>query len=116
VINLEDATMVEKHGRGRPRGSKNKSRASTIDASSSNPVKRRHGCPVGNKNKPKTSTAPTSCPDYLDVSLVQPILPQSSDGNIFSVFAFVGAQCNQQRLPLIFTEFMEGREQHKAIL
>jgi hypothetical protein len=38
VINLDDATMVEKHGRGRPRGSKkNNPKASAADASSSTP-------------------------------------------------------------------------------
>jgi hypothetical protein len=52
VINLEDATVVEKHGHGRPRGSKNKPKASAMDASSSTTLaKHRRGRPLGSKNK-----------------------------------------------------------------
>jgi hypothetical protein len=50
VINLEDAMFVEKHGRGRPQWSKNKPKASAVDASSSTPAKRHHGRPLGSKN------------------------------------------------------------------
>jgi hypothetical protein len=76
VINLEDVTVVKKHGRGRPQGSKNKPKASAIDASSSTLAKCRRGRPLGSKNKVKTSDAPTSTGEYLDVSLAQPVLPQ----------------------------------------
>jgi hypothetical protein len=38
-------------------------------------------------------------------------------GNLFSFFAFAGAQCHeQQRLPLKFAEFMDGLELREAIL
>jgi hypothetical protein len=60
VINLEDSTVVEKHGRGCPRGSKNKPKVSVIDASSSTPAKRRRGLPLGSKNKIKKFAAPTA--------------------------------------------------------
>jgi hypothetical protein len=48
--------QVEKQGRGRPRDSKNKYKDLVAVASSSMPVKRRPGRPVGSKNKPKVST------------------------------------------------------------
>jgi hypothetical protein len=36
---------------------------------------------------------------------------------VFSFFAIAGAQCReQQRVPLKFTEFMDGRELREAIL
>jgi hypothetical protein len=117
VNNLDDARMVEKHGRGLPRGSKNKPKASAAVASSSIPTNYCSGRPLGSKNKPNTSAATASTAEHLDTSLVQPILPQSSAGSLFSFSAFVGAQCyEQQRLPLKFTEFMDRRELHEAIL
>jgi hypothetical protein len=48
---------VEKRGRGRPRGSKNKITAAAAVPSSSAPVKRRPGRPTGSKNKLKMSSA-----------------------------------------------------------
>jgi hypothetical protein len=48
---------VQKRGRGRPRGSKNKSKDPAVVASSSALVKRRPGRPLGSKNKIKMSTA-----------------------------------------------------------
>jgi hypothetical protein len=117
VINLDDATMVEKHGRGRPRGSKNKPKISAVVASSLILAKRRRGRPLGSKNKPKTSAATVSTSEHLDVSLAQPILPQSSVGSLFTFFAFLGAQCyEQQRLALKFVIFMDGWDLHEAIL
>jgi hypothetical protein len=108
--------VVEKHGRGRPRGSKHKPKASIIDTSSTL-AKHRHNRPLGSKNKVKTSAASTSTSEHLDVSLVQPILPQSPPRILFSYFAFAGAQCHEQHhLPLKFTKFMEGRELREAIL
>jgi hypothetical protein len=35
VVDLDVGVVVEKHGRGRPHGSKNKSNATTMDVSSS---------------------------------------------------------------------------------
>jgi hypothetical protein len=76
VIILEDATVMEKRGRGRPRGSKNKPKASVVDDSSSTPAKHRRSCPLGSKNKVKTSATLKSASELLDVSLAQPVLPQ----------------------------------------
>jgi hypothetical protein len=96
---------------------KNKPKASTAVASSSIPTKRHSGRPLGSKNKPNTSVATASTAKHLDISLAQPILPQSSVGSIFSFYAFAGAQCyEQQRLPLKFAEFMDGRDLREAIL
>jgi hypothetical protein len=53
---LNIGALVEKQGRGRPRGSKNKSKDPAVVSSASAPVKRRPGRPVGSKNKTKIST------------------------------------------------------------
>jgi hypothetical protein len=56
---LNISAPVEKRGRGRPRGSKNKATTAAAVASSSAPVKRRPGRPAGSKNKLKVpSVAP----------------------------------------------------------
>jgi hypothetical protein len=54
---LDIGAPVEKWGRGRPRGSKNKATDTTLVTSLSTPVKRRPGHPVGSKNKPKLAPA-----------------------------------------------------------
>jgi hypothetical protein len=51
--NLDAGVLMEKRGRGHPRGSKNKSKDAFLVASSSASAKRRLGRPLGNKNKPK---------------------------------------------------------------
>jgi hypothetical protein len=66
VIDLDAGIMVEKHGRGRPHGSKNKPKVATMAASSSAPVKWCPGRPLGSKNKSKSSTCQVNEP--LDVS------------------------------------------------
>jgi hypothetical protein len=115
VINLDNATIFEKCGHGRPRGSKNKPKTTATSASSA-PAKHRHGCPLGSRNK-KPSPATADATNHLDVSFAHPILPQSPTENLFSFFVFTGAQCHeQQRLPLKFMEFMDGRELREAIL
>jgi hypothetical protein len=48
---------VEKRGRGRPRGSKNKSKDPTIATSPFAPAKRHPGRPLGSMNKTKMSIA-----------------------------------------------------------
>jgi hypothetical protein len=48
---------VEKRGRGRPRGSKNKASTDALVASPSALVKWRPGRPAGSKNKPKVPLA-----------------------------------------------------------
>jgi hypothetical protein len=109
VIDLDTGAMVEKHGHGRPRGSKNKPKgASTTISSSFAPVKQHPSHPLGSKNKPKTSDSLANKP--LDATIACHNTPHHSSGNIFSFFAFAGAQCReQQRVPLKFTEFMDGK-------
>jgi hypothetical protein len=105
---LDIVTPVEKRGRGRPRGSKNKAIATTLVASSSDLVKRCPGRLVGIKNKPKlapTAPGPSAPP------------ANASSPRIYSFFCFAGAQCREiQRSPLKFTQFMDGRELREAIL
>jgi hypothetical protein len=101
---------VEKRGRGRPRGSKNKATAAAMVASSSALVKRRPGRPAGSKNKPKVpSAAPGPSFSSPDDS--------SSSPRIYSFFYICNAQCREiQRLPLKLTKFMDGRELREAVL
>jgi hypothetical protein len=102
--------VVEKRGRGRPRGSKNKTTAAAAVASSSALVKRRPGRPAGSKNKPKVpSAAPGPSAPSPDAS--------SSSPRIYSFFCICNAQCREiQRLPLKFTKFMDGQELREAVL
>jgi hypothetical protein len=110
VVDLDAGVVVEKRGRGHSRGSKNKSKVtSMVVSSSSAPVKRCPGRPLGSKNKPKPSASPTN--ESLDANDARHHTPPPSSGNIFSFFAFAGAQCReQQRVPLKFTQFMYGQE------
>jgi hypothetical protein len=103
-------TPVEKRGRGRPRGSKNKTTSAAAVASSSAPVKRRLGRPAGSKNKIKVpSTAPGPSAPSANASPPSP--------RIYSFFCIAGAQCREiQGLPLKFTKFMDGRELREAVL
>jgi hypothetical protein len=107
-LHLDIGAPGEKRGRGRPRGSKNKATAITLVASSSAPVKRRPGRPVGSKNKPKLAPAAPG-PSAPSVNASSP--------RIYSFFCIASAQCHEiQRLPLKFTQFMDGRELREAIL
>jgi hypothetical protein len=66
-------------------------------------------------NKPKLSDSLATKP--LDTATARHNAPPPSSSNIFSFFAFAGAQCReQQRVPLKFTEFMDGQELREAIL
>jgi hypothetical protein len=115
VIDLDTGAMIEKHGRGRPRGSKHKPKdVSMVASSSSASMKRRPGRLLRSKNKPKPS-----------LSVAQQVLgantaPQNASLpplKMFSFFVIAGAQCReQQRVPLKFTQFMDGRELREAIL
>jgi hypothetical protein len=116
--NQSDAAIVEKRDRDRPCGSKNKPKSSLAGAAlSSTLAKHRPGRPIRSKNK-KSSIVIADPTDRLDVSFAHPSTSSSSSsGNRFSFFAFAGAQCReQQRLPMKFTEFMEGHELREAIL
>jgi hypothetical protein len=109
---LDTGVLMEKWRCGRPRGSKNKLKDAFLVASSSASAKRRPGRPVGSKNKPKVSAAaaPGSSAAPRNASPPAPT-------KIYSFFCIVGAQCHeQQRVPLKFTKFMDGRELCEAIL
>jgi hypothetical protein len=116
--NLNTGVLMEKRGCGRPRGSKNKPKDVSLVASSSASAKRCPGRPLGSKNKPKvtaaaalgSSAAPGTSAAPRDASPSPPV-------KIYSFFCIAGAQCReQQRVPLKFTKFMDGRELREAIL
>jgi hypothetical protein len=115
VIDLDIGAMMEKRGRGRPRGSKNKPKdVSMVASSSAVPMKRRPGRPLGSKNKPKPSSS-VAC-QVVDANTA-PRNACPPPVNLFSFFVIARAQCHeQQRVPLKFTQFMDGRELHEAIL
>jgi hypothetical protein len=89
---LNIGAPMEKRGRGRPRGSKNKAAIDAVVASSSAPVKRRPGRPAGSKNKPKM---PSAAPG-LSAPSANASPPPS---RIYSFFCIADAQCHEiQRL------------------
>jgi hypothetical protein len=95
---LNIGTLVEKRGRGHPRGSKNKPTVPAVVASSSAPAKWRLGRPAGSKNKPKVLSAVPgpSAPSHN----ASPPPPK-----VYSFFCIAGAQCREiQRVPLKFTD------------
>jgi hypothetical protein len=116
VIDLDTGVVVEKRGRGRPRGSKNKPKDISMVASSSTaPMKRRPGRPLGSKNKPKFSSSRAR--QSVDALAARHNASPPSPINLFSFFVIAGAQCReQQRVPLKFIRFMDGRELREAIL
>jgi hypothetical protein len=72
---LNIGAPMEKRGRGRPRGSKNKASIDAAVASSSALVKRRPGRPAGSKNKPKLpSVAPGPSAPSANASSTPPRL------------------------------------------
>jgi hypothetical protein len=94
AIDLDTGAMVEKHGRGRPRGSKNKPKdASMVVSSSSASVKRCPSRPLGSKNKPKSSALLTG--QSGDASTARHSTPLPPPANVFSFFAIAGAQCRE---------------------
>jgi hypothetical protein len=116
VIDLDVGAMMEKRGRGRPRGSKNKPKdVSMVASSSSMPMKRRRpGHPLGSKNKPKPSSSIAR--QVVDANTA-PRNASPPPVNLFSFFVIAGAQCReQQRVPLKFTQFLDRRELREAIL
>jgi hypothetical protein len=101
---------VDKQGRGRPRGNKNKASIDALAASSSALVKRRLGRPVGSKNKPKVRLAAPG-PSTPSASA------SPSPSRLFSFFCITGLQCREiQCLPSKFTNFIDGRELREAVL
>jgi hypothetical protein len=85
-FNLGTSVLMEKRGRGRPRGSKNRPKDASLVALSSASVKRRPGRPLGSKNKPKVSAAAAlgSSAAPHDPSPPAPV-------NTFSFFYIAGA-------------------------
>jgi hypothetical protein len=111
-VNLGTGMLMEKRGRGHPRGSKNKPKDTFLVASSSASVKRRLSRPVGSKNKPKVpvTAAPGSSAAPGNASPPAPV-------KTFFFFCIAGAQCREiQYVPLKFTKFMDGHELREAIL
>jgi hypothetical protein len=107
-LNLGSPTVP--WGRGRPRGSKNKTAPDAVGSSSSVPVKRRPGRPVRSKNKPKV-------PHTIPGPSIPPGNTSPPQLRIYSFFYIAGAQYREiQRLPLKFTKFMDGWELREAIL
>jgi hypothetical protein len=115
-VDLDTYVMLEKHGRGRPRGSKNKPKGLSKAASSSAmPMKRRPGHPLGSKNKPKSSSSVAR--QIVDASTPPRNASPPPPVNIFSFFVIAGAQCHEQQcVPLKFTNFMDGCELRESIL
>jgi hypothetical protein len=116
VIDLDTSAMMEKHGRGHPRGSKNNPKdVSMVASSSTMPMKRRPGRPLGSKNKSKPSSSVTH--QVVDANSIPRNASPPPPVNLFSFFVIAGAQCReQQRVLLKFTKFMDGCELCEAIL
>jgi hypothetical protein len=115
VVDMDAGVVAEKHGRGRPRGSKNKPKVVTMAACSSASAKWCPSRPLGSKNKSKSSTSQVNEPLDVSAAHLNPLPPPT--GNVFTFFALAGAQCReQQRVPLKFTEFMDGQELRETIL
>jgi hypothetical protein len=98
ATNHGDAADVEKSGRGRPRGSKNKPKLSLVVAttSSSTLAKCHPGRPLGSKNK-KSVVVTADLADHIDVCQARPSVLSSSSHHLFSFFSFAGAQCREHQ-------------------
>jgi hypothetical protein len=92
VVDLDTGAVIEKRGRGRPRGSKNKPKVVSLMASSSfASMKWRPGRPLGSKNKPKPSFAIAQ-----DASAAPRNASPPPPVKTFSFFVIAGAQCREQ--------------------
>jgi hypothetical protein len=116
VIDLDAGAVMEKRGRGHPRGSKNKPKdVSMVSSSSAMLMKRRPGRPLGSKNKPKPSSSVAH--QAVDTNTAPRNASPPPPVNLFSFFVIAGAQRReQQRVLLKFNQFMDKRELHEAIL
>jgi hypothetical protein len=95
VIYLDTGVVVEKRGRGRPRGSRNKPKdISMVASSSAVPMKRRPGRPLGSKNKPKSSSSLAR--QAMEAPAARHNASPPPPVNLFSFFAIAGAQCREQ--------------------
>jgi hypothetical protein len=87
VIDLDTGAMVEKRGRDRPRGSKNKPKdVSMVASSSSAPIKRRLDRPLGSKNKSKSSTSLAN--RSVDANAARHNASPPPPVNVFSFFRY----------------------------
>jgi hypothetical protein len=78
-------------------------------------MKRHPGRPFGSKNKPKPSSSLAR--QVVDANTAPRNASPPPPVNLFSFFLITGAQCReQQRVPLKFTQFMDGHELCEAIL
>jgi hypothetical protein len=107
---LNIGALVEKRGRDRPRGSKNKSKDPAAASLSSVPIKRRPGRPLGSKNKTKMSTA-ASGPSAPPCNASPPPFPGYTPSASPTLNAVRFSGCL-----LKFTKFMDGRELREAVL
>jgi hypothetical protein len=95
VIDLDTGAVIEKHGRGRPCGRKNKPKdVSMVASSSSVPIKRHPGRPLGSKNKPKPSSSVARQVGGASAAPRNASPPPPI--NLFSFFVIAGAQCREQ--------------------
>jgi hypothetical protein len=116
VIDLDTGAVVEKRGRGRPHGSRNRPKdISMVASSSAASMKQRLDRPLGSKNKPKSSSSLAR--QAMEAPAARHNASPPPPVNLFSFFVITGAQCREQQcVPLMFTKFMDGRELHEAIL
>jgi hypothetical protein len=117
VIDLDTDAVIEKRGCGYLCGSKNKPKdVSMVALSSFVPMKGRPGRPLGSKNKLKPSSS-SIAHQSVDANAAPSNASPPPPINLFSFFVIAGAQYHeQQRVPLKFTQFMDGSELRESIL
>jgi hypothetical protein len=94
VIDRDTGAVMEKRGRDRPHGSKNKPKDVSMVASSSVvPMKRRPRRPLGSKNKPKPSSYVAH--QVVDANAAPRNASPPPPVNLFSFFVIVDAQCHE---------------------
>jgi hypothetical protein len=108
---LNLGSPVAPRGRGRPPGSKNKNTTPATTGTSLDALAKHHpGRPPGSKNKPKVTGA---APGPIAPPPAAPAAPPQ----IFSFLCIAMAHFREiQRLPLSFTNFMDGRKLREVVL
>jgi hypothetical protein len=87
VVDLDTGAMVEKRGRGHPRGRKKKPKdISMVASSSSAPMKRCPSRPLGSKNKSKPSSSPSR--QSVDAHAARHNASPPPPVNLFSFFCY----------------------------
>jgi hypothetical protein len=83
VIDLDTSVVVEKRGRGRPCGSRNKPKdISLVASSSAAPLKRRPGRPLGSKTSSSLAEQPVEAPIHIYN------IHKSLNSHIFTTYIF----------------------------